>query len=164
MDAHHSTRRATIGSRQPPGSGYATGMGREDPVEGLSGTWPGARLEPDAAAAGAMAARIFARAGVDLSLAPLPLLVRGTNFQLQVWRALLRIPAGQVVAYGDLARHLGRPGAGRAVGSAVARSPISHVIPCHRVLRASGVISGYRWGVTRKRMMLGREAAQQAAR
>ncbi|RMG89822.1 MAG: methylated-DNA--[protein]-cysteine S-methyltransferase [Candidatus Dadabacteria bacterium] len=83
--------------------------------------------------------------------------VRGTNFQVQVWRALLRIPPGAAVTYGDLAAALGRPGGARAVGRAVATNPVAYLIPCHRVLRADGRLGGYRWGEARKRVMLARE-------
>ena len=96
--------------------------------------------------------------------APLSLYVRGTQFQLEVWRALLEVPPGEVTTYGRLAGALGRPGAARAVGAAVAANPVAHLIPCHRVVRASGELGGYRWGVERKRAMLEREGAGAAGR
>jgi AraC family transcriptional regulator of adaptative response/methylated-DNA-[protein]-cysteine methyltransferase len=96
--------------------------------------------------------------------APLSLYVRGTQFQLEVWRALLEVPPGEVTTYGRLAGALGRPGAARAVGAAVAANPVAYLIPCHRVVRASGELGGYRWGVERKRAMLGREGAGAAGR
>lgn len=89
---------------------------------------------------------------------PLPLLVRGSNFQVQVWRALLQIPAGGLVTYGTVASLMGRPTASRAVGSAIGRNPIAYLIPCHRVIRASGALGGYRWGLERKAVLLGWEA------
>jgi len=89
---------------------------------------------------------------------PLPLLVQGTNFQVQVWRALLQIPAGGLVTYGTVASLMGRPSASRAVGSAIGRNPIAYLIPCHRVIRASGALGGYRWGLERKAVLLGWEA------
>jgi AraC family transcriptional regulator, regulatory protein of adaptative response / methylated-DNA-[protein]-cysteine methyltransferase len=95
---------------------------------------------------------------------PLSLYVRGTGFQLQVWRALLEVPPGQVTTYGRLAEALGRPGAARAVGSAVAANPVAYLIPCHRVVRASGDLGGYRWGVERKRAMLEWEGAGASGR
>ncbi|NNF08497.1 MAG: methylated-DNA--[protein]-cysteine S-methyltransferase [Candidatus Eisenbacteria bacterium] len=79
---------------------------------------------------------------------------RGTNFQTQVWRALLRIPCGQITSYEDVAKAIGRPSAVRAVASAVGRNPIAFLIPCHRVLRKSGALGGYRWGLERKKAML----------
>ncbi|SHJ72827.1 AraC family transcriptional regulator, regulatory protein of adaptative response / methylated-DNA-[protein]-cysteine methyltransferase [Malonomonas rubra DSM 5091] len=91
---------------------------------------------------------------------PLPLLLRGTNFQLQVWQALLRIPSGSLTTYGNLAQQLGQPNASRAVGTAVGRNPIGYLIPCHRVLRGDGGIGGYHWGKTRKLAILGCELAK----
>jgi len=87
------------------------------------------------------------------------LYVRGTDFQLQVWRALLEVPPGEITTYGRLAEAVGRPGAARAVGGAVAANPVAYLIPCHRVVRTSGELGGYRWGVERKRAMLEWERA-----
>lgn len=117
--------------------------------------WPRATWVRNDAATAAVAAAITA----PDSTTPLSLLVRGTNLQVQVWRALLRVPAGHVVSYGALAAHLKRPTAARAVASAVAANRIGYLIPCHRVLRATGAISGYRWGPERKRIMLAWERA-----
>lgn len=89
----------------------------------------------------------------------LALHLRGTNFQLRVWRALLSVPEGEAVTYGGIAKALGQPGASRAVGRAVGANPISVLIPCHRVLRQSGDFGGYRWGTDRKKAILGWEAA-----
>ena len=115
--------------------------------------WPGARLERDDAAARTVADAIFAG---DRP----PLHVRGTNFQLQVWQALLRIPRGHVAAYSDVAAGLGRPRAVRAVAGAVARNRVAWLIPCHRVIRKVGAAGGYRWGTERKRAMLAWESAR----
>jgi AraC family transcriptional regulator of adaptative response/methylated-DNA-[protein]-cysteine methyltransferase len=90
---------------------------------------------------------------------PLSLLVRGTNFQVQVWRALLGINEGSLSSYGQIAEAIGRPGAARAVGSAIAANPVALLIPCHRVICQSGVIGGYRWGKTRKQAILSWELA-----
>jgi AraC family transcriptional regulator of adaptative response/methylated-DNA-[protein]-cysteine methyltransferase len=87
----------------------------------------------------------------------LPLDLRGTSLQLRVWQALRAIPAGQTSTYGEIARQLGIPNASRAVGAAVAANPVAVVVPCHRVIRSDGHISGYRWGVERKRALLARE-------
>lgn len=92
---------------------------------------------------------------------PLTLLLKGTSFQLKVWQALLKIPAGALVSYGDVADYIGQPGAARAVGSAVSRNPIGFLIPCHRVIRKMGLVGPYHWGTTRKKAMIGWEAAQQ---
>jgi O-6-methylguanine DNA methyltransferase len=84
----------------------------------------------------------------------------GTNLQVQVWEALLHLPDDGVTTYGGLAEAVGRPRAVRAVASAVGRNPVAVLIPCHRVLRATGGIGGYRWGEVRKRAILAREAAR----
>src|SRR6185312_5741295 len=88
-----------------------------------------------------------------------PLDARGTPFQREVWRALRAIPAGTTTTYGDLAAQLGRPGSARAVGAACAMNPISIIIPCHRVVARDGSLTGYAWGVERKRALLQRESA-----
>ena len=85
--------------------------------------------------------------------------VQGTNFQLKVWNALLRIPFGEVVTYGSIAQEIGSPRAQRAVGAAVGANMISLLIPCHRVILSSGVIHNYRWGVARKKAILAMEKA-----
>ena len=82
----------------------------------------------------------------------------GTDFQVRVWEALLRIPRGTARTYGAIAREIGKPAASRAVGAAVGANPVSFVVPCHRALGASGKLTGYHWGLTRKRAMLGWEA------
>ena len=91
---------------------------------------------------------------------PLVLYVKGTNFQIQVWRALLQVPFGGITTYQGIARSIGRPTAARAIGNAVGRNPISYIIPCHRVIRESGELGGYRWGLERKTALLGWEACQ----
>ena len=117
--------------------------------------WPAATLRADDAATGAIAERVFSPLGAAAERpAPLSLLLKGTNFQLMVWRALLRVPAGAVTTYEELAAATGSPTAVRAVASAVARNAISYLIPCHRVIRKSGVFGDYRWGPARKRAMV----------
>lgn len=93
---------------------------------------------------------------------PLHLHVKGTNFQIQVWEALLRIPLGKAVTYTDIAQHIGVPQAARAVGNAVGRNPVSFLIPCHRVIRKTGRFGHYGGGPTRKKAMLGGESARAA--
>ena len=121
--------------------------------------WPAARFREDQAATEPIVARIFdGRQAVAVE--PLRLAVCGTNFQLKVWEALLRIPPGRITSYHALAQALGLPRSARAVGGAVAANPVSYLIPCHRVIRRSGRISNYEWGQSRKRVMLGWEAAR----
>jgi len=127
-------------------------------IGALADRWPAADLHEDSPATQPLVARIFAEAGQPS--APLPLLLAGTNFQIKVWEALLRIPPGRVCTYEDIAHDLGQPTAARAVGGAVGANNIAYLIPCHRVIRKSGVIQDYRWGSTRKKAMLGWEAAR----
>ena len=87
----------------------------------------------------------------------------GTDFEVRVWETLLRIPMGRATTYSDIANNIGRPKAPRAVGAAVGKNPISFVVPCHRVIGKSGELTGYHWGLTRKRAMLGWEAGTVAA-
>lgn len=101
------------------------------------------------------ARRIFSAAP---PAAPLALWVKGSNFQFQVWRALLAIPPGGLTTYRTLAEGIGHPQAARAVGNAVAANSLAYLIPCHRVIRESGALGGYRWGLTRKSAIQGREA------
>jgi AraC family transcriptional regulator of adaptative response/methylated-DNA-[protein]-cysteine methyltransferase len=121
----------------------------------LARNFAGAALVEDPTTTAAYAARAFAGGDIHLVL-------RGTPFQLKVWEALLRIPPGATVSYAGLAGRLGRPGAARAVAGAVAFNPVSWLIPCHRVLRGDGSITGYRWSPARKRVLLAWEAAQAA--
>lgn len=131
----------------------------EQALDDLRRRWPAARLVADGRESAALAERVFAdRRGPD----PLHLYIKGTNFQMQVWQALLRVPLGQVSTYGELAQAIGRPGAARAVGGAVGSNAIAWLIPCHRVIRQSGAVEGYRWGTERKRAMLGWEAVRAA--
>jgi AraC family transcriptional regulator of adaptative response/methylated-DNA-[protein]-cysteine methyltransferase len=93
-------------------------------------------------------------------VSPLRLYFKGTNFQIKVWEALLRIPSGSVVSYEDVAIYLGMPGASRAVGNAIAHNPLPVLIPCHRVIRKSAEFGDYRYGASRKKALLGWEMAQ----
>jgi len=124
-----------------------------DAVEALGREWAGSRLVEDPKTTKAVADRLFApprQAGT----APLNVIVKGTNFQVKVWEALLRIPAGSVAAYEDVAARVGAPNAVRAVGNAVGRNPVAFLIPCHRVLRKTGAFGGYGGGVARKKAIL----------
>ncbi|MCG8579588.1 MAG: methylated-DNA--[protein]-cysteine S-methyltransferase, partial [Bacteroidales bacterium] len=86
--------------------------------------------------------------------------LKGTAFQLKVWDALLKIPAGELATYGDIAHSIDKPSAQRAVGTAIGSNPVAYLIPCHRVIRASGAIGGYRWGIVRKKAMIAWEASR----
>lgn len=125
----------------------------------LQTEWPNARLRRDDAAAARMTERIFARSPERGRRRPLRAFVQGTAFQLRVWRALLRVGPGQLTTYGRLAAAIGCPAAARAVGGAVAQNPVSFLIPCHRVIRETGVIGDYRWGRVRKRALVAWERA-----
>lgn len=111
-------------------------------------------IEDSGATAGIARTMFGASAGGD----DITLHLRGTSFQIKVWRALLTIPPGRVTSYGDLAHRIGAPGASRAAGNATASNPVAWIIPCHRVIRASGVLGEYRWGRGRKLAMLSLEA------
>jgi AraC family transcriptional regulator, regulatory protein of adaptative response / methylated-DNA-[protein]-cysteine methyltransferase len=124
--------------------------------------WPKARYLDDTAGTVALARRIF-----DPKLwradRPLRVVLIGTDFEVRVWESLLRIPMGRATTYSDIACKVGAVKAARAVGAAVGKNPVSFVVPCHRVLGKSGDITGYHWGLTRKRAMLGWEAGRTAA-
>ncbi|AYA36252.1 methylated-DNA--[protein]-cysteine S-methyltransferase [Hymenobacter oligotrophus] len=122
----------------------------------LQKSWPGASFEPDDAITAPLVAQAFA----PVAGQPLHLLVRGTNFQLKVWEALLRVPTGQLVSYQHIAQAIGQPKALQAVGSAVGANPIAVLIPCHRVIRKEGVLGEYRWGSATKKALIGYEMAQ----
>lgn len=132
---------------------------RERALGALREEWPRAQIVRDDAAAAPIAQGIF---GAARGGGPIHLWVKGSNFQLKVWEALLRIPSGHLVAYRDVARAIGRPEASRAVGSAIAANPVALLIPCHRVIRASGALGDYRWGLARKATLIAAEAAAAA--
>ena len=121
--------------------------------------WFGADLRENSAATQPFAERIFNPTQWERGR-PLHLVVKGTNFQIKVWEALLKIPAGGMVSYGDIAAHVGRPRAARAVGNAVGENPIAFLIPCHRVILGSGAIGNYRYGTPRKKAILAWEAGK----
>jgi len=128
-------------------------------LDTLQRLWPAADFLRDDAAAAALATSVFPAAPAP---GKLHLLLRGTNFQIKVWEALLKIPPASLLSYGQLAAHLGRPQAARAVGSAVAANNIAWLIPCHRVIREDGSNSNYRWGVERKLALRAWEAGRLA--
>jgi len=127
-------------------------------VRDLQSRLPDAALAVDAGGVHAVLEAV-----VDCVEAPhltldIPLDLQGTAFQVKVWQALRRVPAGSTVSYGELARRLGVPDSARAIAAACAANPLAVAIPCHRVIAADGGLSGYRWGVARKRTLLQREA------
>jgi AraC family transcriptional regulator, regulatory protein of adaptative response / methylated-DNA-[protein]-cysteine methyltransferase len=134
--------------------GAALAEARED--------WPLSRFVEDPRATAEHAASAFANLDGGPAPAPIRVLVKGSPFQVQVWRALLRIPAGAAVSYGGLAKAIGQPGASRAVGTACGRNRVGYLIPCHRVIRETGALGGYHWGLDLKRTLLATESATAA--
>jgi len=124
--------------------------------------WPQAQLVENAARTAPLACRIFDRK-LWRAEERLRVVLIGTDFEVRVWETLLKIPMGRAMSYSEIAAKVGAPKAARAVGAAVGKNPISFVVPCHRVLGKSGAITGYHWGLTRKRAMLGWEAGRLAA-
>lgn len=136
---------------------FAQGGETESAVHELQNEWQNARFVTDEPVTATTVDRIFR--GTDTGTR-FTLDLKGTNFQIQVWRALLELSVGTVVSYQELARRAGCARSTRAVASAVARNPVAYLIPCHRVIRSTGVIGNYRWGATRKQAILGWEAAR----
>ncbi len=136
------------------GLGFAAECGRDAVMADLMKRWPEADFVEDREKLREPVSRMLkSTGGVRLQLI-------GAPFQIKVWEALLRIPSGRVTTYSDIARHIGQPRAVRAVGNAVGRNPVSWLIPCHRVLRQSGHLGGYHWGLPVKQAMLAREAVR----
>jgi AraC family transcriptional regulator of adaptative response/methylated-DNA-[protein]-cysteine methyltransferase len=132
---------------------------RKDPLTELRYFWKQAEIVEDPDASRELIDRIF-NPSFGNTRAPLHLILNGTNFQIKVWEALIKIPFGAVVSYEDVAIQVGIPGATRAVGSAVGKNPISFIIPCHRVIRKTADFGNYGGGIARKKAILGWEAAQ----
>lgn len=152
------------------GLAFLDSRGRDGVFGDTARRFPAARLVPDADLAREWARKVFrgpgdtgASAG-GATTSPLKLLLTGTRFQIQVWDALMRVPPGGLITYGGLAERMGLTRASaRAVGGAVAANPLAWLIPCHRVIRGSGALGGYHWGLSRKVAMLGWEAARAEA-
>ncbi|MDA0653490.1 MAG: methylated-DNA--[protein]-cysteine S-methyltransferase [Proteobacteria bacterium] len=131
----------------------------ESALERLARRLPQARFNEAPDDIAKISGRLFNRES-GATQSPLTLCVRGTNFQIRVWRALLNIPPGRLATYGAIAGAVGRPSAARAVGSAIGANPIGYLIPCHRVIRSTGLMdTNYRWGAPRKLAMIGSELA-----
>jgi AraC family transcriptional regulator of adaptative response/methylated-DNA-[protein]-cysteine methyltransferase len=143
------------------GLGFVGDGGPSQALEDFKRRWPAAEFQENPQRTRIYVNEIF-NAKKKNGTHPVKLLLMGTNFQIKVWEALLRIPPGCMVCYEDLARQLGKPSASRAVGSAVARNPISFLIPCHRAIRKMGITGDYHWGAARKKAILAWEAARQS--
>jgi AraC family transcriptional regulator, regulatory protein of adaptative response / methylated-DNA-[protein]-cysteine methyltransferase len=128
----------------------------------MKSRWPKANVVEDRAGTASLVRRIF-DTGLWRAERPLRVVLIGTDFEVRVWETLLRIPLGRAMTYSDVAAKIGATKAARAVGAAVGKNPLSFVVPCHRVLGKSGDITGYHWGLTRKRAMLGWEAGRAAS-
>ena len=144
------------------GLAFLDERGEDGCFQDMADRWPQARFVEDLAETGALMQVIFRQPGEEPmgSGQPLRLFIKGTEFQVKVWEALMELPQASLTTYGDIAKRLNMPtGAARAVGTAVGMNPISWLIPCHRVIRNSGALGGYRWGLPRKLAMMGWEAA-----
>jgi len=130
----------------------------------LQKDWPQAKLRHDDSAALRLATKIFAHPAGIHSQPALRAFVRGTPFQVRVWRALLQVQPGTLTSYGHLAGVIGKPNAARAVGAAVGQNPLAYLIPCHRVIRETGVIGNYHWGQIRKQAMIAWESSPRFAK
>ncbi len=141
------------------GLAFADAGGEKSALIDMQSRWRKATYVEDTAATAPLARRIF-----DSKLwqpdQPLRVVLIGTDFEVRVWETLLRIPMGGAVTYSDIANKISAPKAARAVGAAVGKNPVSFVVPCHRVIGKSGNLTGYHWGLTRKRAMLGWEAGK----
>jgi AraC family transcriptional regulator of adaptative response/methylated-DNA-[protein]-cysteine methyltransferase len=133
--------------------------GRDACFADMAKRWPNAEYVLDQAATAPYVARVFHPDRWQPE-EPLRVVLIGSDFQVRVWQSLLKIPFGKAVTYSDVARDIGQPTASRAVGAAIGRNPISFVVPCHRALGKSGALTGYHWGLTRKRAILGWEAGK----
>jgi AraC family transcriptional regulator of adaptative response/methylated-DNA-[protein]-cysteine methyltransferase len=142
---------------------FVDGADRQTAEAALEEAWPEAELARDDKAAARLSAQVFHRSKLEDEQPRIRAFVRGSAFQARVWKALLQVPPGSLVTYGRLAAAIGHPSAARAVGSAVGNNPLAYLIPCHRVIRETGLMGGYRWGQLRKRAMVAWETAAPGA-
>ena len=142
---------------------FIDGRARERAADDLRREWREAKFQRSDDRAGNLAEAIFVRDSANGTRPRLRAFVRGTPFQLRVWRALLRVPAGSLVTYGRVSSAIAQTGAARAVGSAVGANPVAFIIPCHRVIRETGALGHYRWDQIRKRAMIGWELSPRMA-
>jgi AraC family transcriptional regulator, regulatory protein of adaptative response / methylated-DNA-[protein]-cysteine methyltransferase len=141
------------------GMGFNDAGGEAASLNDMKRRWPNAEYLENAAVTKPYATQIFSSERWKENQ-PLRITFIGSDFEIRVWESLLKIPMGQAVTYGDLAASINKPKAARAVGAAIGRNPISFVVPCHRVLGKSGNLTGYHWGLTRKKAIIGWEAGQ----
>ncbi len=141
------------------GCAFADPGGEQACFEDMARRWPNASYVEDTAATASYASRIF-QPDQWRREQPLRVVMIGTDFQVRVWQSLMKIPLGQAVTYSHVANDIGQPKASRAVGAAIGANPISFVVPCHRAVGKSGALTGYHWGLTRKRAMLGWETGR----
>ena len=139
------------------GLAFAAECGRNSAFQNMASRWPQARFVEDSAYASDWVNAVLNQQGETR------LMLSGTPFQIKVWEALMTIPEGRVATYGEIARSIGNPNAFRAAGSAIGRNPISWLIPCHRVIRKSGSLGGYEWGLPIKKTLLAWESAKRVA-
>lgn len=133
----------------------------DQPEPILTAAWPDVALRHQPETIRYLADQIFpSTPDPASSQQQIPVLLRGSAFQLKVWEALLKIPEGRLTSYNQIAQAIGQPTASRAVGTAIGSNPIGYLIPCHRVIKKTGLFGGYRWGSERKQAMLGWEAAR----
>jgi len=144
------------------GLAFADAGEEENTLAEMKRRWPKATYIADAARTAPIAQRIFDPTRWQAEQ-PLRIVLIGTDWEVRVWDALLKIPMGRVATYSGIAGKVCTPAAARAVGAAVGKNPIAFVVPCHRVIGKAGALTGYHWGLTRKRAMLGWEAGQVAA-
>lgn len=169
LTVHHGVHESPFGAcliavceRGICGLHFLTGATEAEALESLRAEWPRAAFVESKGETASWARRIFPESPPS-ERTPLSVLVKGTPFQVQVWQALLRVAPGEVATYEDLAKAIGRPKAVRAVGTAVGSNPVALLIPCHRVLRKTGVFGDYRWGPARKQVMLAWESLRYGA-
>lgn len=141
------------------GIGFADDGDEQSAFEDLAARWPNAQYVRDETYIVPLARQVFEPEQWRAE-EPIRVVLIGTNFEVSVWETLLKIPMGRATTYGTIANHLGKPTASRAVGTAVGKNPISFVVPCHRVVGSTGALTGYHWGVARKRAILGWETGR----
>lgn len=142
---------------------FVGSVNRRTGAAAIQRDWPRASIEWDDSAVSQLVSPLFQQSANSNSGPALRAYVQGTGFQIRVWRALLQVPSGTLVSYGELAAAIGNRAAARAVGSAVGQNPLAYLIPCHRVIRDTGALGNYRWGQTRKKAIMAWESSARFA-